>query len=139
MWKVPFYSFQNYPIVIGKPYEEQEVSERVDFQDIVKVMTPEFVKRFAQVDARALGQYLQYEDLSESVEFGGKYRGLADVLVAVKLLMPSLWTCEYFLWQGGKGNHTGIDIILPKGTPIVSFSSGKVVRIKERDGQKKDE
>lgn len=102
MFKVPFYGFQNYQQVIGKSYEEQERDDRVDLQAVMEVMTSEFVDRFANVDARSLGQYLDYEDLSTSVEFGGKYKSLEEVLVAMKLLMPSLWTTEYFLWKEGR-------------------------------------
>jgi hypothetical protein len=102
MFKVPFYSFQNYQQVIGKKYEEQERGDWIDLEAIFDVMTPEFIQHFATVDARTLGQYLNYEPLSEQIEFAGKYRSLKDVLVAIKLLMPTLWTCEYFLRQTGK-------------------------------------
>lgn len=139
MFKVPFYSFQNYQTIIGKHYDEQDVEERVDLESFVKLLTPEFVAKYAEVDARGLGNYLEYNNLSETIAFAGKFKSLEDVLVASKLLMPSLWTCDYFLWNWWSWTHTGIDILLPKGTPILSISWWKVVRIKERDGEKKDE
>lgn len=53
--------------------------------------------------------------------------------------MPTPRTSDYFFWNIEQGTHTGIDILMPQGTPIPSFTAGKVVRIKHRDGVKKDE
>ena len=47
MFKVPFYSFQNYQQVIGKSYDEQDRSEWISLEDVFAMMTPEFVSRFA--------------------------------------------------------------------------------------------
>jgi len=67
------------------------------------------------------------------------WKSWGNIVVALKLLMPSLWICDEFLWNRGVGTNTWIDIVLPKGTPIPSFSNGKVVRVKKWDWVSQDE
>lgn len=139
MFKVPFYRFQNYHDIMGKPYEEQNTEERVEFGEFLKLLTPTFVQQYAQVDARTIGDYINQHDLLQPIDFNGEQIMLEEFLIAAKLLLPTMWSSDYFLWNAGEGSHSGIDIMLPKGTPILSFSEGKVVRVKKRDGEKNDE
>ncbi|NOZ44523.1 MAG: hypothetical protein GXP45_05305 [bacterium] len=44
-----------------------------------------------------MGNYLEYHDLSESVRFAGKIMSLEEVLVATKLLFPTLRRCDSYL------------------------------------------
>ncbi|NOZ44522.1 MAG: hypothetical protein GXP45_05300 [bacterium] len=52
MFKVPFYSLQNYQTIVGKPYSEQGIDAWINLQDFLQVLTPDFIASYAQVDAR---------------------------------------------------------------------------------------
>ena len=64
-------------------------------------------------------------------------------LIASKVFYTTGFTCKYGYWKKwvltdyGYPHH-GIDLILPKWTPINSFSKWEVYSIKEWDGEKKD-
>ena len=60
-------------------------------------------------------------------------------VVASKVLFTTGFTCEYGLWTKWTWNHHWIDLILPKNTPIISFTEWEVVRIKKWDGTTKNE
>ncbi len=139
MFKVPFYTFDNYLSILDTSHHLVNGYERVELKCFLQLMDNEFVQRYANWDVRKLGEYLDTIGGDETIMFAWSTRKLRDVVIAVKLLMPTLWTCDYFFWDEEQGTHTGIDIIMPQGTPIASISEWKVVRIKERDGQKKDE
>lgn len=66
-----------------------------------------------------------------------------DFIVSAKLLFMTWFTCKYGLWKKWWLNeikkwkvytHHGIDLILPKWTPIVSFSSWDVVSAQYANG-----
>lgn len=139
MLKVPFYTQTNYQDIITKTYEQNDKSNRYNLSDFFEILTENFVSNYASLDARQLTEYFQNKALNEAIPFGTTNKKLKEVIVAIKLLMPTLRTCEYFLWNCKSGTHSGIDIIMPKWTPIPSFSDGVVTRIKQRDGVKKDE
>ena len=139
MLKVPFYTQSNYHNIITKTYEQNDKSNRYYLADFFEVLTESFVCNYASLDARQLTAYFQNKALNEMIPFGGTNKRLQDVIVAIKLLMPTLWACEYFLWNCKTWTHWWIDIIMPKWTPITSFSDWVVTRIKEWDWVKQDE
>lgn len=139
MLKVPFYTQTNYRDIITKTYEQNDKSNRVNLSDFFEILTEGFVINYANLDARKLAEYFQNKTLNEMIPFGGTSKRLQDVIIAIKLLMPTLRACDYFLWNCKNSTHGGIDIIMPKWTPIPSFSDWVVTRIKERDWVKQDE
>jgi len=128
MLKVPYYSFQNYQTIIERPYSEYNSTKRIDFSEFIKKLDENYIYKYRTLDARKLWNK---ENNNKNPE--------DKFLIATKLLMPSLRTCDYFFRNQKEWTHCGIDIILPQGTPIPSFSEWKVIRIKKRDWQKKDE
>lgn len=134
---VPKFTLQNYSQIMTKPFE-WNTSGRLALDALLEVMRPWFVKRFASLDARRLWTDLTVP-ATEKVTMWWKQYSLQEIVIASKLLIPSLRTTDYFFWNEAQGTHTGIDIILPKWTPILSFTSGKVTRIKQRDGVTQNE
>jgi hypothetical protein len=98
-----------------------------------------FVKTYANLDARNLWVFIANNSLTGTQFHNGNNLPTHEVLIALKLLCPTLWCCDYFSWNIWQGTHTWIDIMLPKNTPITSFTDGKVVRIKTRDWVSKNE
>lgn len=139
MLRVPFYTLENYKKIVTTPYYSQDVSNWISLNNFLEFLTSENINLYARIDSRDLKWYIERSDLQKQVLFGGKRRKLADVLIASKLLLPTLWTCNYNFWDQGKASHGGIDIVLPQWTPIISFEDGDVVRNKKWDGETKDE
>lgn len=121
MFNVPRYTATNYRQIILQPYDDMQSLERINFNKILQFLTEANINSNASLDARRIWVNYQQE------------------LVQTKLLLPTLRTCDYFMRNIGKWTHHGIDILLPKNTPIVSFDSWVVTKIKKRDGKKKDE
>ncbi len=84
--KVPFYSMTSYQPIMSKSYSENDTSNWVDLKTILEIMTPDFISNLATLDARQLGN--SNLDLSKK-----------DNIIACKLLLPTLWTCDYFFWN----------------------------------------
>lgn len=139
MLKVPFYTWTNYSDIMGKTFEQNQKSNRIDLSEFFEILTESFVNNYASLDVRKLDEYFQNKSLNQNISFGWSNKKLQEVIIAIKLLMPTLWACEYFLRNCKNWTHTWIDIILPKDTPIPSFGDWIVTRIKNRDGIKKDE
>ena len=139
MLKVPYYTQLNYHNIISKTYEQNDKSNRYDLSDFFEILTEDFVNNYSSLDARWLTTYFQNKTLNEMIPFGWTTKRLQDVIIAIKLLMPTLRTCDYFFWDCKNGTHWWIDIIMPKSTPITSFSDWVVTRVKERDWVKQDE
>jgi len=114
MLKVPFYTQTNYRDIITKTYEQNDKSNRVNLSDFFEILTEGFVINYANLDARKLAEYFQNKTLNEMIPFGGTSKRLQDVIIAIKLLMPTLRACDYFLWNCKNSTHGGIDIIMPK-------------------------
>lgn len=136
---IPFFTLQNYSSIMSRPYEEQDRSSRIDIWDFFEVFQHDFIERFAEIDARKLWAYLISHQLTWTCEMWNVQCDLDDGLVACKLMCPTLHQCQYFSWKWWHGEHVGIDIILPKNTPIWSFCDGEVVRVKHRDGNPTNE
>ena len=130
---VPKFTLTNYTQLMGSNFQGYG-ADRWSLQDMWRALcSPNLIQRFALLDARKLWTDLQVP-ATEKIQVWNVTMKLSDFIIACKLLIPSLWTCDYFFWNITKGTHTGIDIILPKLTPLMSFTSGKVTRIKTRDG-----
>lgn len=103
------------------------------------VLQAPFTATYADLDTRELWLYLVDEAATGMTYFDESDTASRDVLITMKLLCPTLWCGDYFPRDIGHGTHTGLDIILPQNTPIVSFTDGEVIRIKARNGTTKDE
>lgn len=141
--KVPFYS-SNYTTLISAPYTDNFGGCGVEFKTLLKFLTDEFIQKYKAVDVRKVGDYISQNKatdnfLNSTFDIDGKSHTWAEVLTAIKLLMPTLWNCNYFIWDIGVWTHHWVDILMPKWTPLPAFKSWKVVKIKQWDGAKKDE
>gem|GEM_PF-2504246 len=116
--KIPFFTWSSYSQIMKEEYRYLETHNWVDMKHILRIMNKDFMKKFADVDVRELGTYVQEnKDNLESmppVAMGDNFKTFEEVLISIKLLMPSLWSCNYFVWDIGEGKHHGIDIILPQ-------------------------
>lgn len=139
MLKVPFYTLNNYSDIIAKTYEQNDKSDRFLLSDFFDILNTEFVSRYSDLDTRKLWEYFANKTLNQMIPFGWTNKKLQDIIIAVKLLLPTMRACDYFLRNCKKNTHGWLDVIMPRGTPILSFSDGVVTRIKQRDGVKKDE
>lgn len=137
---VPFFTLGNYRNIMWSSYEQADTTDRISFWDIIAFMQPSFIQQFATLDARQISAYITNHHLQKKVTIGTKQITTTEALVALKLMMPTLYDCDYFLrnqWVGQE--HVWVDIMMPRGTPIMSFTTGEVVRIKHRDGSAKNE
>ena len=139
MFKVPVYTRENYQSIINTPYHDVDTTNWIAFSAIPWLCQDEFLTAFSATHAAATGEAAsRHTDLSNKSTWLEHIPTQHDALIALKLLLPTLRTCTYFYRDRGGGTHNGIDLILPLGTPIPSFTDGKVTRIKKRDGLKKD-
>lgn len=140
MFKLPFYTFKSYPEIMWKPYSGD--SWWIDVEDFLSILTPDFVAKYCDVNSTRLWDYLVSNSTTlkaSKITIWGKIYTTYDVLTAVKLLFPTLWTCNYFIWNEWKWTHHWIDILIPRWTPLPAFGSGKIVRIKTWDWKTKNE
>ncbi len=121
MFNVPKYTATNYRQIILQPYNELEALERINFNHFLEFLTEWNLSQNSDLDARRIWVNYQQE------------------VVQAKLLLPTLWTSDYFLRNVWEWTHHGIDILLPKNTPIPAFAAWVVTKIKKRDWIKKNE
>lgn len=141
--KVPFYN-SNYTTLINAPYTENFWGSCVEFKTLLKFLTDDFIQKYKSVDVRKVWDYISQNKATDSFlnstfDLDGKNYSWAEVLTAIKLLMPTLWSCNYFVWDVWAWTHHGVDVLLPQWTPLPAFQAWKVVKIKQWDGAKKDE
>ena len=137
---VPFFTLANYRQIMWSSYEQADTNDRISFWDIIEFMQPSFRTQFAWLDARQISAYIADHQLQKKVTIGNKQMTTTEALVALKLLLPTLHACDYFFWnEDNWKEHVGIDIMMPRGTPILSYTTGEVVRIKTWDGVAKNE
>jgi len=136
---IPWFTMNNYTPLMNKEFSSDEPVDRFSIRELFAVLQNPFTGTYADLDARTLPDFLQNEAPTGNHLFNGTQNSKKDLLVALKLLCPSLWCCDYFFWNVWKWTHTGVDIILPQNTPIISFTDWKVVRIKTWDWSAKDE
>ena len=138
--KVPFYEYRDR----NATYEDNNYNW-VDLELFLKVLNNDVLNEFWDLDAFSLDDIDQIKWQEKIKKYppvsvdGDNFVEFWTFIIASKVLYTTWFTCEYGLWKHGTWNHHGIDIILPKNTPIESFSDGEVVRIKNWDGVKKDE
>lgn len=135
---IPKFTLQNYTQIMGQEFQWTG-ADWWSLTDVVRLLCVEsFRMRFASLDARKISTDLNVWN-SEMITIWWKNIKLRDCVTALKLALPSLRVCDYFFWNVWSGTHTGIDIILPKNTPIPAFQWGKVTRIKTWNGQSNTE
>lgn len=135
---IPKFTLQNYTQIMGSPYDGNTSNWR-SFDDVVRLLCVEtFRERFALVDGRKLSTDLNVWS-SETIMIWGKTINLRECVIAIKLVLPTLRTTNYFFRNIWFWTHLWIDIMLPKWTPIIAFQWWKVSRIKVRDGVTKNE
>lgn len=142
MFKTPFYTATTYRSIIEKPYNQSDPNSWHDFKDILSVLTPEFIKKYENVSWQKVGQFISENkwNLKQSIVLPSwKQISTEQALVACKYMFPTLWHCDYFYWKIWWWKHHGIDIMLPKWTPLPAFVDWEIVRVKMRDGKSKNE
>ncbi len=134
--KIPFFTWSSYSQIMKEEYRYLETNNWVDIRNVFRIINDDFIQKFAKVDARELGNYIQQnKDILETmppVAIGDNFKTFEEILIATKLWMPTLWNCNYFFWDIGEWTHHGIDIILPQWTPIESFSKWEVIKAEKK-------
>ncbi len=121
MFLVPKYTATNYRQIILSPYDPMQALEWINFNEILNFLNDKNLDLYKNLDARRI--WVNYP----------------QEVVESKLLLPTLYTCNYFFWNIWHWKHTWIDIILPKWTPIIAFDSWVVSKIKKWDWHKQNE
>jgi hypothetical protein len=136
--QLPRFTFQNYTQIMQAPYDPTS-SHWGDVWAFFLARESSWTNTYAQVDARALWNYLDTHPISGTLMVGTNSVAKKDYCIASKLLCPTTWLSTYFFRDVTQGTHTGLEIIAPLGTPITSFTAGTIVRIKQRDGTSSNE
>lgn len=135
----------NYTSVMGKDYWDSEDVNFTDFSNMLKYMNSEFITQIKWLSALEVWNYSELEkyfsdkQLEDNVYFWDNQYSFWDYIVMVKLLMPSLWTCNYFYRNVWEWTHHWVDIILPKWYPLPAFLDWEIVRVMNRDWKRKNE
>jgi len=136
--KVPFYSYRNK----AETYENNNYTW-VDLDVFLNVLDKKTLETFGELDGFHLDRINDFKDKFENMPpvniKWDNFVSFDKFLMASKILFMTGFTCKYGLWKKWTWTHHGVDIILPKNTPIISFTNWKVVRIKKWDGHKKNE
>ena len=129
--KVPYYGFKKNN---EKTYENNDYLW-VDLSIFLKVLTDEVLDKFWNINALEDKDWVEkFEKIAKSMEMspvalGDNFVDFSEFMISAKLLYMTGWACKYGLWKHGTWSHHGIDLILPKGTPIESFSKGTVYKV----------
>ena len=70
MLKVPFYTWTNYSDIMGKTFEQNQKSNRIDLSEFFEILTESFVNNYASLDVRKLDEYFQNKSLNQNISFG---------------------------------------------------------------------
>lgn len=138
MFKLPVYSPSNYQWVISKPYSA-EACEWLDLWDFLAVLTDSVIASLQDANVTKLADFAKNSASVISAIPAGKFGSSENAYYAIKYLMPTLWACDYFIWNVWKWKHHWVDIMLPQWTPLVSLCDGEVTKAKKRDWAKKDD
>lgn len=130
----PRFTMTNYTPLMDVEFDGSQMSHWFAVWEFFATMQHPFTTEYADVDVRKLTEFLQSHTPQGSRLFAGQDITKKDLLIACKLLSPTLRCCDYFFWNVGEGTHTGVDIMLPHRTPILSFTDGEVIRTKQWDG-----
>lgn len=136
--KVPFYSYRNKE----ETYENNNYTW-IDLDVFLNILDENTLEKFWKLDGFHLDKINDFKkDFENMPPISIKWDNFVSFdkfIMASKIFFMTGFTCKYGLWKKWTGTHHGVDLILPKNTPIVSFIDGKVVRIKKWDGKKKNE
>ncbi len=135
----PRFTQSNYLNVMHKEFWNQTTTQWFSIRELFATLQAPFSKTYGDLDARKLSEFLQHDKPEDMTYFNGEYKPTHELITAMKLVCPTVWCCDYFLRNEWHWTHTGVDIILPKGTPIISFTDWVVVRTKTWDGISKNE
>lgn len=141
--KVPFFELWNYSEIQDKNYDEQNTANWIDFDKIIAYLSKDFINDFKDIDPRQIGNKIdnldnELDNYSPINLTGDNFASPKDMLIATKLLVPTLRKCQYFSWNIWWWTHHGIDIMMPKWTPIPSLSEWEVEEVKEWDWETQD-
>ena len=131
--KVPYYGFKKDNT---KTYQNNDYTW-VDLKVFLNVLTPEIIKKFENINALEDENWIdKFEKIAESmnmppVAIGDNFVKFSDFMISAKLLYMTGFACKYGLWKVWSWTHHWIDLILPKNTPIESFSDWEVYEILE--------
>lgn len=134
---------------IDKTYENNDY-KWVSLDKFLTVLNEEVLKDFEDLDwfdlvnefltTKFKEKYKKYPPVN--IEWDN-FVDFKDFLFSAKLLFMTGFTCQYWFWKKwwlnelGSGKvytHHGVDLILPKWTPIVSFSSWDVFSAQYANG-----
>lgn len=141
MLKVPLFKWDLYEKYMKKSstwylwisYNDIDSSGWIDFKVFVKFLTDNVIKEHKSLSVFKIRDYLgkNWWNLWKNSPidlWNGKSSPYPEFFSACKVIMPTLWWCEYFLWNVWEWSHWWIDIMLPKWTPLPAFLWWEIVK-----------
>lgn len=142
---VPFYNPR-------KPDEvfENNTYKWIDLKVFLNVLDDDIINKFKDLSAFNLDEVYnwKYDNIIKNMNpiniDWDNFIDFKTFLIASKVFFTTWFTCKYWYWKKWEITsygypHHWIDLILPKNTPITSFSDWEVYDIKNWDWVKKDE
>jgi len=132
---VPYYGFKKDNT---KTYENNDYIW-VDLSIFLNVLSPDVIKNFDENPLEDDNWIEEIQKIAKSMKFPpvslkwDNFVDFSDFMISAKLLYMTGFSCKYWLWKHNTGNHHWIDLILPKDTPIESFTEGIVYDILKDD------
>lgn len=141
MLKVPLFKWDLYERYMKKSstwylwisYNDIDSSDWIDFKVFVKFLTDNLIKEHKDLSVFQLRPFLEKNwwnmwknkpiDLWNWIS--SQY---PEFFSATKVLMPTLWWCDYFYWNIWEWTHWWLDIMLPKWTPLPAFLWWEIVK-----------
>lgn len=136
---VPYYANKK---DFKKTYKNNDY-KRINFNIFINILTPELMKDFENINGFDQNEFTSSDFLEKCKKYPpvniwwDNFVAFKDFFLSAKMLIMTWFTCKYWYWKKWELNkssswklftHHGVDIILPKWTPILSFSDWLVVR-----------
>lgn len=139
MLKLPIYNPWNYQTIISKNFELQDTTDWVSIWKFLEIMSDDVIDLIADANTMKLSDYVKNNWSKIAQIPAGVFGSSENAFYAIKLLFPTLWSCDYFIWNVEKWQHHWIDIMIPKWTPLEAFIDWEIIKAKQWDWVKKDD
>ncbi len=106
----------------------------VDLDLYLKNLTSEILEEFWDFNWLTEDWLQKLKDYAKTLKLPpvlvkDKFVPFDEFILNAKLFFETWWTCEYGLWKLNSWHHHGVDLVMPKWTPIESFTDWKVYKI----------
>lgn len=141
MLKVPLFKWDLYERYMKKSstgyswihYNDIDNSDWIDFKVFIKFLNSNLINEHRNLSLFNLRTFLEknWRNMwnNKPIDLlNWKSCEYVDFFSACKVMMPTLWWCEYFFWNIWDGSHWWIDIMLPQWTPLPAFLWWEIVK-----------